>query len=74
MVQILLKLEEIMLLLSKLALKLFDLLVSLRDLIGEILSAGPQCLELSWIQNVTAHLLVKLFYLNSLIHFSSLIL
>jgi len=62
-----------MLLLLKLTFKLFDLLVSLRDLLGDILSACPECLELSWIKYVTAQLLVCLFDLKGLIHFSSLI-
>jgi hypothetical protein len=62
-----------MLFLLKLGLKLFDLLVSLRDLLGEILSACPECLELSWVKYVTAQLLVCLFELKGLINFSSLI-
>ena len=72
--QILLKLEKIMLLLLKLSLKLFYLLVRLRDLLGKILSAGPECLELSWVKYVTAQLLVCLFDLKGLIHLSCLIL
>lgn len=61
-----------MLLLPKLGLKLFDLLASLRDLVGEVLSAGPQSLEISWIKNVAAQLFVYIFDIKNLIHLSSL--
>jgi hypothetical protein len=63
-----------MLLVPKLGLELFDLLVRQRDLVGEVLSAGPECLEISWIKNVAAQLLVRLFCLKNLIRLSSLIL